>query len=324
MFRALILFTVLLSSVGVAAEPASQSTAADGARSERKAVLVTGASSGIGRLVAERLAAEGFFVYGGARKAEDIAALSAIDNIEGIRLDVTRQAEIDAAVALVKERGRGLYGLINNAGVAVLAPLIEATEADMQFQMDVNLFGPWRVTRAFAPLIIESKGRISTTGSISGFGTSVLFGPYSMSKFAMEAFTDALALEMQRFEVKVSIVDPGNYQSDIVQSLRARREALGQSVDGSRYADDFSRMFAGPEDRSNFEQPTAVADAFLHALTADQPKRRYLVVPNAGSADWTLKFALSRVVQLNQDQPYSHDREALIKLLDEVIEESNN
>lgn len=290
----------------------------------QKAVLVTGASSGIGRMVAERLAAEGFFVYGGARKVEDIAALSAIDNIEGIRLDVTQQAEIDAAVALVKERGRGLYGLINNAGVAVLAPLIEATEADMQFQMDVNLFGPWRVTRAFAPLIIESKGRIATTGSISGFGTSVLFGPYSMSKFAMEAFNDALALEMQRFDVKVSIVEPGNYQSDIVQSLRARREALGQSVDGSPYADEFSRMFAGPEDRSNFQPPTAVADAFVHAFTADQPKRRYLVVPNAGSADWALKSALSRVVQLNEDQPYSHDREALIKLLDEVSEKPSN
>jgi NAD(P)-dependent dehydrogenase (short-subunit alcohol dehydrogenase family) len=310
---------MILSLDALAAEPA----AAD-SKPAQKAVLVTGASSGIGRLVAEKLAAEGFFVYGGARKAEDIAALSAIDNIEGIRLDVTRQAEIDAAVALIGERGRGLYGLVNNAGVAVIAPLIEATDADMQFQMDANLFGPWRVTRAFAPMIIESKGRITTTGSISGSGTGPLYGPYSMSKFAMEAFTDALAMEMQRFGVTVSIVDPGNYQSDISKSLRARRDALGQTVDDSRYAEDFARFLSAPEDRSNYEEPTVVADAFLHAFTSEQPRRRYLVVPNASAADWTLKHLLSRVVQLNGDQPYSRDRGGLIQLLDEVIAKPTN
>jgi len=143
---------------------------------EQKAILVTGASTGIGRNIAERLAADGHYVYAGARKASDIAALSAIENIQGIRLDVTIQAEIDAAVAHITEEGRGLYGLVNNAGVGVLFPLIEVDEEDMQFQMDVNLFGPYRVTRAFAPLIIESKGRITTTGSISGILSGFLAG----------------------------------------------------------------------------------------------------------------------------------------------------
>ncbi|MBT5218310.1 MAG: SDR family NAD(P)-dependent oxidoreductase [Woeseia sp.] len=93
-----------------------------------------------------------------ARKAADIEALNAIENVQGIRLDVTVQEEIDAAVAHITKEGRGLYGLVNNAGVAVLGPLIEVSEADMQFQMDVNLFGPYRVSKAFAPLIIESRG----------------------------------------------------------------------------------------------------------------------------------------------------------------------
>jgi NAD(P)-dependent dehydrogenase (short-subunit alcohol dehydrogenase family) len=146
--------------------------------SEQKAILITGASTGIGRNLAETLAAEGYFVYAGARKQADLDALSAIDNIQGIRLDVTVQEEIDAAVETVRQAGRGLYGLVNNAGVAVVWPMIEVDEADMQFQMDVNLFGPYRVTRAFAPLIIESKGRITTTGSISG----ILSGTFAGSK----------------------------------------------------------------------------------------------------------------------------------------------
>ena len=167
----------------------------------QKAILITGATTGIGRNLAETLAAKGHFVYAGARKQADMDELNAIDNIMAVRLDVTKQDEIDAAVALITREGRGLYGLVNNAGVAVVAPMIEVTEGDMQFQMDVNLFGPYRVTKAFAPMIIESKGRITTTGSISGILSSGFLGPYSMSKHAIEAFTDSLATEMEKFDV---------------------------------------------------------------------------------------------------------------------------
>ena len=97
--------------------------------SAQKAVLVTGASSGIGLSITEHLAAEGHFVYAGARKAEDIARLSAMGNVMGIRLDVTVQEEIDAAVELVRNEGRGLYGLVNNAGVNVIGPLIELVQS---------------------------------------------------------------------------------------------------------------------------------------------------------------------------------------------------
>ena len=96
--------------------------------SEQKAILITGASTGIGRNMAETLAAEGFFVYAGARKQADIDALSVMDNIMGVRLDVTVQDEIDAAVTMISAEGRGLYGLVNNAGVAVVGPLIETDE----------------------------------------------------------------------------------------------------------------------------------------------------------------------------------------------------
>ncbi|MDX2057145.1 MAG: SDR family NAD(P)-dependent oxidoreductase, partial [Gemmatimonadales bacterium] len=128
-----------------------------------KAVLVTGASTGIGRKITELLAARGYFVYAGARKPEDLAALSRIPNVQGIRLDVTVPAEIAAAVETVEKAGRGLHGLVNNAGVAVIEPLIEIDEQDLAFQMDVNVMGPYRVTKAFSRLLIASKGRIVTT-----------------------------------------------------------------------------------------------------------------------------------------------------------------
>ena len=301
--------------------PADASTAETAPEAKaQKAILVTGASSGIGRLIAEKLAGEGHYVYAGARKPEDIKALSAIPNVEGIRLDVTKQDEIDAAVALVKKRGKGLYGLVNNAGVAVIGALIEIDPADVKFQMDVNVMGPYLVTRAFAPLIIESKGRISTIGSISGYLTGTLYGPYSMSKFAVEAFGEALASEMKRFGVAVSIVEPGSFKSDIGLSVQKRREQQSQTTKGSRYAADLEKHFSEPADRSNLDEPAAVADAVAHALFDAQPKLRYMVVPNEQQAKITIDAALTRAVQLNQDQTYTYDRDALIKMLDAAIE----
>jgi NADP-dependent 3-hydroxy acid dehydrogenase YdfG len=148
--------------------------------SDQKAVLVTGASTGIGREIAETLARDGYFVYAGARKQKDLDALDAIDNIQAVRLDVTVQAEIDAAVETVKEGGKGLHGLINNAGIYIGGPLIEVDVDEVQWLMDVNVYGVVRVTQAFAPMIIESKGRITTVGSIAGILSGQFSGPYSM------------------------------------------------------------------------------------------------------------------------------------------------
>ncbi len=182
----------------------------------------------------EVLSENGFFVYAGARKAEDLARLDAMENVKAVRLDVTIQSEIDEAVALVEEEGRGLYGLINNAGVAVMGPLIEMPEEDLDFQLDVNLFGPYRVTKAFADLLIESEGRVLTTSSIAGIATGPFTGAYSMSKHGVEAYTDALAAELERFGVAVAVVEPGNYKSRILASMVERMEALGYSAEGSR------------------------------------------------------------------------------------------
>ncbi|MCC7388591.1 MAG: SDR family NAD(P)-dependent oxidoreductase [Phycisphaerales bacterium] len=313
-----VLIVVAAFSVGATAqEQADRPTATpEGAQ---RAVLITGASSGIGRATAELLAAEGFHVYAGARSREDIDALNAIDNIEAIRIDVTDPAEIAAAVETVKAGGRGLYALSNNAGVAVIAPMIEVTEEDLDFQLDVNVYGPYRVTKAFAPLLIESKGRVYTTGSISGFVVWGFGGPYTMSKHAVEAFTDALAAELAPFGVQVGVVEPGNYKSEIMASMKQRMLDRGYAAEGSLYAEQLAGLMEMPADRAQYKEPDEVAHAFLAALTDETPKRRYMVVPNRGEAEITVRSVIARLVQLNDDQPYTFSREELIGMLDQAL-----
>ena len=265
----------------------------------QKAVLVTGASTGIGRKVTERLAADGYFVYAGARKDSDLAELDAIDNVDAVRLDVTNPADIAAAVETITKAGRGLYGLVNNAGVAIVGPLAETKEEDFQWVMDVNVTGPYRVTKAFSPLIVASKGRITTISSISGVLSRANFGVYSMSKHAIEAFGDSLAAEMEPHGVKVSLVEPGNYNSGILTTAGQR---LGVSLPSA--------------DRSKYPEPHDVAAAVASFLVDANPKRRYLVVPVQREAEITIRKALQEAVQLNQQHRFTYNRKALIEMLD--------
>jgi len=286
-----------------------------------KAILVTGASTGSGRMIAETLAAKGYTVYAGARKDKDLKALNAIENISAIRLDVTIQKEIDDAVKFVQEQKTGLYAVVNNAGVGLMSPLIELKEEDLDFIFNVNVYGPYRITKAFAPLLIESKGRVVNIGSIAGFQTRTFYGPYSMSKHALEAYTDALSVETERFGIKVSIVDPGGFSSNIGKNIFNRLKSKGIDFKNSNYKMDWERnwILAGG-DLSMIKGPEDIVVKVEHALFSGQPQKRYMVVGDAGRADATMRALLRRMVQLNQDQAFSFDREGLIKILDEELE----
>jgi NAD(P)-dependent dehydrogenase (short-subunit alcohol dehydrogenase family) len=291
---------------------------------EKRAVLVTGASSGSGRVIAETLASRGYHVYAGARKQADLDALNEIDNIEAIRLDVTVQSEIDAAAETVREKGRGLYGLVNNAGVAVLGPLVEIPESDVEFVMNVNVLGPYRVTKAFAPLLIESSGRVTTIGSISGILSGTFYGPYSMSKHAMEAYTDSLAQEMEKFGVKVSIIEPGGFNSRIGPTTYQRMMDNGFSFDDSLYKDEWEDSWL-LENEGNYDAnnnvPQEIAAAVIDLLESDDPKVRYMIVGTRESAEITVKKAMEEMVQLNEGHAHSMDRDELIAMLDELLAE---
>ncbi len=298
-----IVLSMLLAAPFVADAEAAEANA-------QKAVLVTGASSGIGRKIAERLAADGHFVYAGARKESDLKALAGIRNVQPVRLDVTSEKDIAAALDTVTKGGRGLHGLVNNAGIGTLGPLASMKPEEFDLTMNVNVHGPYLVTRAFVPLIVAQKGRITTTGSISGILASKGNGAYSMSKHAIEAFTDALAAEMEPLGVQVSVVEPGNYNSEIAKNAIERVgtgevERIGGNVQMG--------------DRTKYKEPDEVAAAVVHALFDPNPKRRYMVVPNEREAELTIRKQIAQLVQLNEGHPYTYDREALVKMLDEAL-----
>ncbi len=286
----------------------------------QKAVLVTGASTGIGLRIVETLVKHGFYVYAGARKAEDLERLDAMSNVRSVKLDVTVQEDVDAAADWVRREGRGLWGIVNNAGVVTLAPLAAGSEPAVRTTLDVNVLGVVRVNNAFLPFLLQSGGRTTIIGSISGYIAEGEDGGYSASKFAVEGYTDSLAAELEKSGVHVSIVEPGTYKSEIrekmVAQLLAAADAGTVELDDAERAELLRTKFGNAE----LKEPDEVANAVLHALSSDRPKRRYMVTPNEEQARLTLSAALQRLLELNEDQPYSYDRDQLVALLDELLE----
>ena len=276
-----------------------------------KAVLVTGASTGIGRKITERLAADGYFVYATARKPEDLKALGALKNVQALPLDVTHPDDVEAVVATITKAGRGLYGLVNNAGIATVGAIGDIEFEEYELVMNVNAAGPVRMIKALEPLIIEQKGRIINIGSISGILASPTLAAYSMSKHAIEALTDSLAGQVEAVGVRVSVVEPGNYNSEIGKSALTRMGADSAAARATGYA--------ARTDRSNYKPPDEVAAAVERALSEPEPKRRYMVVPNQEEAERTIRKQIEQLVQLNEGQPYTYDRTALLKMLDEAL-----
>ena len=285
-----------------------------------KSVLITGASTGIGRNLAETLAADGYHVYAGARKEKDLAELDAIDNITAVQLDVTKQDQIDAAVEMIRAKATGLYALVNNAGVGGGGEVVDTPVEAQTFVYAVNVEGVYRITKAFAPLVIESKGRIVTTGSIAGTISSFPgFSAYSGSKHWIDAYTDSLAAEMEPHGVAVSVIEPGNYKSNIRRSSVARYHEKVEAA-GSEVTEEMKKAYETTAERElSYKEPDEVSEAFMHALFDDSPLRRYVVVPNAEEQEITIRTKVNELVQLNQWGPYSYDRDQLVELLDEAL-----
>lgn len=287
---------------------------------QKESILVTGASTGIGRHLAESLAEMGYHVYAGARKDKDLAELDAIDNVTAVKLDVTKQDQVDAVAAMIKEKGTGLYALVNNAGVGGGGSVVDTPVEDQTFVYDVNVEGVYRVTKALAPFVMESKGRIITTGSIAGTLSAFPgFSAYAGSKHWIEAYTDSFAAEMEPHGVWVSVVEPGNYKSNIRRSSasRAMEKAKAQ---GEEVTDEMKQAYDATAERElSYKEPDEVTEAFVHALFDDAPLRRYVVVPNEEEQAWTIRTKIAELVQLNTWGPYSYSRDELVAMLDETL-----
>jgi NAD(P)-dependent dehydrogenase (short-subunit alcohol dehydrogenase family) len=285
-----------------------------------KAILVTGASSGIGRKITERLAADGYFVYATARKDEDLKALGAIKNVQPLRLDVTHPADIAAAVESVTKGGRGLYGLVNNAGIATWGTIADMTLEEFDLTMKVNAYGPVMMTKAFEPMIIAQKGRIVIIGSVSGIVAGPDLAAYDMSKHAVEGLADSLALQLAPLGARASVVEPGAYKSNIDQNMLARATLSAEAKA------DILKVEGTALNPAQYPEADDVAEAVEQALFEPSPKRRYLVVPrhfhdrlNSHVVEDTIRSQIRQLVQLNEGQPYTYDRAALIKMLDEAL-----
>ncbi len=250
-----------------------------------QAVVITGASTGIGAACAIHLDRLGFRVFAGVRKPEDGLALqkNSSDRLVPIALDVTDASTIHKAHLLVSELTRkdGLYGLINNAGIAVVGPLEAVPIADLRRQLDVNVIGQVAVTQIFLPLVRQARGRIINMGSIAGLSTMPLMGPYSASKFALEAITDALRLEVQQWGIHVSIIEPGAIATPI-WNKSALEATQREATIGDHLRSLYEPMIAAvrkivEEASKRAVSSDTVAKVVEAALTEPTPKTRYLV-----------------------------------------------
>jgi NAD(P)-dependent dehydrogenase (short-subunit alcohol dehydrogenase family) len=285
-----------------------------------KTVLVTGASSGIGRRITEHLAAQGYLVYATARKDEDLKALGAIKNVRPIRLDVTQPADIEAALETVTKAGRGLYGLVNNAGVATFGTIAKMRMEEFDLSMKVNVYGPVMMIKAFTPLIVAEKGRIVNIGSPSGItdGGGPDIAAYVMSKHAIEGLTDSLVLQLGPLGVHVTAVEPGAYRSDMDKNMLERLTEEEKA--------DMLKVWGPPPDPLQFPEADDVALAVAQALSEPTPKRRYLAIPrnakdrmNQRLPERLIRYQMKQLVRWNEGHTYTFDRDALVKMLDEAL-----
>ncbi len=248
-------------------------------------VVISGASTGIGRASALQMARLGWRVFAGVRREEDAASLRAADeHIEPILLAVTKPEQIEAAYAQVAEAvgEEGLQGLVNNAGIAVAAPLEFIPPDLFRRQFEVNVFGNLAVTQKFLPLIRKGQGRIVNVSSISGHFVFPLLGPYAASKFALEAITDGLRRELEPWDIQVISLAPGAVRTPIWnKSFKLLQEAFARMPEEA--AVYYGPLVEAWKNRSSDVKgesgmPVAVmAEAVEVALTTPNPKPRYFV-----------------------------------------------
>ena len=250
-------------------------------------ILITGASTGIGRASTLALLAAGFRVFAAVRSAQaadelrSAAPADGASRLDTLELDVTNAEQIRSAVARVGASvgASGLWGLFNNAGISVSGPVEYVPVDSFRRQFEVNVIGQVAVTQACLPLLRKARGRILTTGSIAGFFATPALAPYSMSKYAIESFNDALRRELRPFGIEVSLLEPGAIATEIWRKAfkssdattreppAGMLESYGGLIEGlQRVAQDTAR---------NASPVEFVTRDVVHAFTARRPKTRY-------------------------------------------------
>jgi NAD(P)-dependent dehydrogenase (short-subunit alcohol dehydrogenase family) len=253
-------------------------------KENRGSVVITGASTGIGQSCAFYLDNIGFRVFAGVRKVSDRDMLKreSSGRIIPLLLDVTNAASIvSAAEAVAVTVGEaGLNGLVNNAGIVVAGPLEFLPLDEIRKQFEVNVLGQIAVIQAFLPLLRRARGRIVNMGSISGRVAAPFLGPYAASKFALEAFTDSLRVELLPWDIKISIIEPGDVATPIWGKSIEAAEKVAKNYPPEAFS-LYAQAFAAIQEEAQREantgiSPNVIARLVAHALTARKPRTRYL------------------------------------------------
>jgi len=251
----------------------------------RGAVVITGASTGIGEATAIRLAESGFTVFAGVRKDADGDRLRGhhLAGLRPLRIDVASQQSISAALGEVSAEvgDAGLVGLVNNAGITGGGPLEFTPMEEIRDMFEVNVFGLIATTQAFMPLIRAGHGRVVCTGSISGRTAVPFVAPYSMSKAAVQSLCHALRVELRPFGIHVVCVEPGSIATPLWEKGLTEFDARADRLPAAAkeyYGPLVPKLRALTERSAGMGIPPArVADVVFHALTASRPRTRYLV-----------------------------------------------
>jgi NAD(P)-dependent dehydrogenase (short-subunit alcohol dehydrogenase family) len=253
------------------------------------AVVVTGASTGIGRATALLLDAEGYRVFAGVRKEADARELGkdGSDRLTPITIDVTDASQIESARHEVADAvgDAGLVGLVNNAGVGGGGPIEFMPLDELRDTLEVNLIGQVAVSQAFIPLIRRGKGTIVFIASIGGRVASPFMSPYNTSKFAIEALGESLRHELRPWGIDVAVVEPGSIDTEIWSKGNEQlREQVGEMPEDARrlYGRQVTRFGEVlNETASRGIAPEKVAEVIHKAIASDKPKHRYLVGTDA-------------------------------------------
>jgi NAD(P)-dependent dehydrogenase (short-subunit alcohol dehydrogenase family) len=263
-----------------------------------KTVVITGASTGIGKACALKLDQAGWRVFAGVRKQADADTLQreSSDRLTPVFIDVTNGRAIAAAVAVVEQAigSAGLHGLVNNAGVGVGGPLEFIPIGELQKQLEINVIGQIAVTQAFLPLIRAATGRIINISSISGRIATPFVGPYAASKFALEALTDSLRRELSRWNIKVVSIQPGVIATPIWEKTAAYGQQMRQQLPANAetlYGPEINAMLTSlGKTGQRGVPPEQVAATVFRALISARPKTRYLIGSDAKVAAVLIKL----------------------------------
>lgn len=253
-----------------------------GGKMEQKVILITGASSGIGYDTALRLAEQGHKVYGAARRVELVERLRD-SGVIPIRMDVTDEISmIDGVNGIIDTEGR-IDVLVNNAGYGYLGAIENVSIAEARRQLEVNLFGLARLTQLVLPFMRKQhSGRIINISSVAGKAVILFGGWYNVSKYSVEAFSDALRMEVKPFGIKVSIIEPGGIKTDwgIIAADNLETSTIDTAYENAGYR--MASLLKLGYTSNILSNPRKVAKAITRAVNARRPKVRYRLGAGSG------------------------------------------